>query len=172
MVTDASDTHIGGALQQLEGGAWRPLGFFSRKLSQTEVKYSTFDRELLACFAVIRHFRFMLEGRHFQLWTDHKPLLAALQRVSDPWTPRQQRQLAFIAECTSDVLHVPDIENVVADTLSRPPVVNICSAAHSVPLDEANGDGVLQGPQVVDYKEMAAQQKTWRTWTPSVTPPA
>jgi hypothetical protein len=30
------------------------------------VKYSAFDRELLGCYLGIRHFRYMLEGRHLQ----------------------------------------------------------------------------------------------------------
>jgi hypothetical protein len=33
---------------------------------------------------------------------------------------RQQRQLSFIAEFTSDIRHTPGQENVVADALSRP----------------------------------------------------
>jgi hypothetical protein len=82
------DTHVGGVLQQQVKGSWKPLGFFSRKLDSTESKYSTFDRELLACFQSIRHFRFLLEGRSFQLWTDIKPLVHAMHRVSPPWTPR------------------------------------------------------------------------------------
>ena len=67
LATDASDSHIGSILQQWESGAWRPLGFFSRKLPETEIEYSIFDRELLATFYSIRYFRIMLEGRHFQL---------------------------------------------------------------------------------------------------------
>ena len=64
LAVDASDTHVGGVLQQLTQGSWMPLAFFSRKLSSTELKYSTFDRELLAAFAAIRHFRFVLEVDH------------------------------------------------------------------------------------------------------------
>ena len=167
LATDASDSHIGGVLQQKEAAGWRPLGFFSRKLTETEVKYSAFDRELLACFYSIRHFRIMLEGRHFQLWTDHKPLLAALHRVSLPWTPRQQRQLAFIAECTSDVRHVPGLANVVADHLSRPPAAPVCQvAAHHLPaaptcqVAAQQLDTVPDPPVVVDYAAMAAAQRS------------
>ena len=67
LATDTSDAHIGGVPQQKEVRGWQPLGFFSKKLSATECKYSTFDRELLAAFTSIRHFRFPLEGRQFQL---------------------------------------------------------------------------------------------------------
>jgi len=33
LATDASDMHVGGVLQQREGGTWRPLSLFSAKLS-------------------------------------------------------------------------------------------------------------------------------------------
>jgi hypothetical protein len=65
LAVDASAEHVGAALQQRRSSAapWQPLGFFSRKLEPAQMKYSAFDRELLACCAGIRHFRFMLEGR-------------------------------------------------------------------------------------------------------------
>ena len=94
LAVDASDSHMGAVLQQRIDEAWYPLAFFSRKLSDAEKKYSDFDRELLAAYLSIRHFRFMLEGREFLLFTDHKPLTSALFRSSLPWTARQQRHLA------------------------------------------------------------------------------
>jgi hypothetical protein len=66
-------------------------------------RYSTFDRELLAAFSAVRHFRFLLEGPQFRLLTDHKPLVTSLFRTTPPWSARQQRQLSFIAEFTSDI---------------------------------------------------------------------
>jgi Reverse transcriptase (RNA-dependent DNA polymerase)/RNase H-like domain found in reverse transcriptase len=56
LVTDASDSHVGGALQQREGAAWRPLLFFSQKLMPTQSRYSTFDRELTAVFSALQNF--------------------------------------------------------------------------------------------------------------------
>ena len=93
LATDASATHVGAVLQQLEPLAqeWRPLGFFSAKLEKAQLSYSAFDRELFGVYAAIRHFRHHLEGRSFTIWTDHKPLTFALSRVSDSWTARQQR---------------------------------------------------------------------------------
>jgi hypothetical protein len=85
-------------LQQKRAGSpgWEPLVFFSKKLEPTQVKYSAFDRKLLACFLGIRHFRFMLEGRAFTIYTDHKPPTTAANRSSDPWTAPQCRQLACL----------------------------------------------------------------------------
>ncbi len=83
---DASSSHICVALHQQPKGhsIWQPLGFFSRKLEVAQAKWSASDRELLACVEGIRHFRFILEGRSFTIFTDHKPLVGALARVSDP----------------------------------------------------------------------------------------
>jgi hypothetical protein len=75
LAADASNTHVGAVLQQQVGQHWQPLGFFSKKHSKSEVNYSTFDRELLAAVSGIKHFRSRLEGRPFELWTDHKPLI-------------------------------------------------------------------------------------------------
>jgi len=135
LAVDASDHHIGGVLQQWdEPRGWRPLGFFSRKLSDTEKRYSAFDRELVAAVSSVRHFRHMLEGRQFTIYTDHKPLTYALHRTTDPWSARQQRHLAYLAEMTADIQHVPGKENVVADTLSRP-VAALVPATKTVALD-------------------------------------
>ncbi len=90
LMTDASSTHVGAALQQRDGpaAAWQPLGFFSQKLSPTQQRYSAYDRELLACVLGIRHFRFMVEGRAFTLYTDHRPLTFALSKAAEAWTAR------------------------------------------------------------------------------------
>jgi hypothetical protein len=121
LAVDASDSHVGVVLQQLENRSWRPLAFFSQKLSPAQSRYSTFDRELLAAYSAVRHFRFLLEGRKFRILTDHKPLIAAMTRVTLPWSARQQRHLSFLAEFTFDLRHTSGHANVVADALSRPP---------------------------------------------------
>ena len=44
------------------GDPWELLGFFSKKLDSTQVSYSTFNREFLATFSAVWHFRFHVEG--------------------------------------------------------------------------------------------------------------
>jgi RNase H-like domain found in reverse transcriptase len=41
-----SDYHVGGVLQQQVGKTWQLLAFFSKKLTATQQRYSTFDRKL------------------------------------------------------------------------------------------------------------------------------
>ena len=59
---DTSGTNVGVAQQQeVSPGSLQPLGFFSRKLNTAEQKYSAFDRELLAVYAAIRHFKWAIK---------------------------------------------------------------------------------------------------------------
>jgi len=119
LVTDASDVAIGAALQQLVDGEWQPLGFFSKKLSAAQRKYSAYDRELLAIYKSIRYFLFMLEGREFCIFTDHKPITFAFSQRRDNCSPRQFQQLDLIGQYTTDIRHIAGKLNVVADALSR-----------------------------------------------------
>ncbi len=131
VMVDASADHVGAALQQRPSTAadWQPLAFFSKKLELAQMRYSAFDRELFAYVAGIRHFRFMLEGRPFTIYTDHKPLTFALGKVSEPWTAMQSRHLSCVDEFTTVIRHIPGSEKIVADTLSRPPFRRLPQAA-------------------------------------------
>ena len=53
---DVSDIGCGAVLEQLIQDSWVPVKFFSAKFSQTEINYSTFDRELLAVYLAVCHF--------------------------------------------------------------------------------------------------------------------
>ena len=117
--TDASDTAIGATLQQKVHDRKQPLAFFSRKLSDTERKYATYDRELLAIFAAIKHFYHQLEGRIFAIETDHRPLQFAFTSANEKASPRVKRQLNFISEFTTDIRYIKGKSNIPADVLSR-----------------------------------------------------
>ncbi|GBM50713.1 Transposon Ty3-G Gag-Pol polyprotein, partial [Araneus ventricosus] len=106
LTVDASDTAIGGVLQQSSSNGYQPLAFFSRKLSTAEKKYSAYDRELLAVYASIRHFRHMLEGRRFIIFTDHKPLVYAFRQKPKKASPRQLRHLDYIGQFSTNIQYI------------------------------------------------------------------
>lgn len=143
LTTDASATAVGAVLEQCVDGVWQPLAFFSKQLRPPEQKYSAFDRELLALYLAVRHFRYYLEGRFFTAYTDHMPLTFAFAKLSDPWSARQQRHLTAVSEFTTSVRHVTGKNNPVADALSRTTV----AAVHTL----------LPG---IDYSALAAAQLT------------
>ena len=167
LTTDASDTALGAVLEQRIGKDWQPLAFFSRQLRKPELKYATFDRELLGIHLAIKHFRYYVEGRPFTVYTDHKPILAALHKTTEPTSGRQARQLAAIAEATTDVRHVDGKDNLVADALSRikvpdtydnsedpgflcNPVFNVSDRGAAFPVN-----AIAPG---IDYRELANAQ--------------
>lgn len=141
ITTDASNIAVGAVLQQFANECWQPLAFFSKKLSPAESKYSAFDRELLAIFLAIKHFRFFVEGRAFRVYTDHKPLTNALNSKTER-SPRQTRHLEYIAQFTNDIVHISGKSNVVADFLSRP-----CEENSAINLE-------------LDFKNFISEQKS------------
>ena len=135
LMTDASDIAVGAVLQQSVDGHWQPISFFSRSLSPTERRYSTFDRELLAIYLAIKHFRHFIEGRVFTVFTDHKPLTFSLHTRSDKHSPRQLRHLDFISQFTSDIRHIQGRLNPVADALSRVELNAVESSSPTIDLE-------------------------------------
>lgn len=158
--TDASDKAIGAVLEQVEDGHLRPVSFFSRKLSGPELNYSTYDRELLAAFEAVKHFRHYLEGRQFDLFTDHKPLLGSLGKKAEIVCQRQQRQLSYLSGFHVRLHHVSGQDNVVADFLSRPPEPEPVAEPDS---ESSCPDPILDPPDVVCAvqvnEELAEQQE-------------
>lgn len=117
--TDASNIAVGAVLEQKVNDLWQPLGFFSKKLSPAEQKYSTYDRELLAAYLGTRHFVHLIEGRHTTLRTDHKPLTYMFTLKTEKIVDRQVRQISFMSQFFHDVEYVQGKDNTVPDALSR-----------------------------------------------------
>lgn len=145
LVTDASNIGVGAVLQQYMyiKGTWQPISFFSRKLTPTLARYSTFDKELHAMYLAIHHFRHFLEGHLFHVLTDHKLLTHALHSRPDRHSPNQARQLNFISQFTSTICHIKGSNNVVADALS-------CIEANAL---------LSSQPPVLDFSAMAKDSK-------------
>ncbi|GFW71895.1 transposon Tf2-6 polyprotein [Trichonephila clavipes] len=137
---DASDFTVGGALAQFHDNVWQPLAFLSMKLSASQKNWSTYDRELLAIYTMVKRFRHMLEGREFVIYTDQKPLIYAFQHKVDKCSPRQLKHLDFISQFSTNIQHVPGTQNLVADALSRIEIDSISQAS------------------CLDYKDIAAAQ--------------
>ena len=141
LVVDASNIGIGSALHQNHDVQLVPLGFFSKTLQPAKRRYSTFGRELLACYLSVKHFQIFAEGHHIIVLTDHKPLISATQQHSSRYTDRETRQLDYLSQFDLEFRHIRGSENVVADALSR---VNINS---------------FRLKPAIDLKQMEAEQR-------------
>jgi hypothetical protein len=134
---------MGAVLQQRVDNAWQPLVFFSKKLNSAQQKYSAYDRELLAVYEAVKHFRHMLEARHFIIFTGHKPITYAFQQKRVKCSPRQFNHLDFIAQFTTDIRHISGQDNVVADALSRVESVT-APPSHDALAASQDGDNKLR----------------------------
>ena len=118
--TDACDYGIGASLEQPANDdcdQWRPVAFYSKHLSETQQKYSTTERELLAIVLSCEHFRQMLYGVKFKVYTDHQPLKALL--TSNELSPRLARWLIRLEMFDMEILYREGKRHGNADGLSR-----------------------------------------------------
>ena len=110
--TDASSTQLGSVITQSN----RPLAFFSRKLSETQRKYSVTEIELLAIVETLKEFKGMLWGQQLVVYTDHQNLIRdALGLTSD----RVYRWRLILEEYGPEIVYIKGIHNTVADAISR-----------------------------------------------------
>jgi transposase InsO family protein len=112
--TDASNMAVGAAIHQ----KGKPLAFFSKLLTDTERRYSTFDREALAIIKVLQAYQHWFDGTPLVIHTDHKPLLG-FQNMKLP-SPRQARWIHILSQFDIRWDHIPGSTNASADCLSRP----------------------------------------------------
>lgn len=120
MDTDASDHTIGAVLSQRDQDqSLKPVAFYSRKLSDAELNYSTYDKELLAIVDSLKYWRHYLISpvEPTQINTDHKNLLYF--RTPQLLKPRHARWAEFLGQFPFKLVHIKGLGNTVADALSR-----------------------------------------------------
>ncbi len=119
MYTDASDVGVGAVLVQTDDdGVEHPVAFFSKKLSPSQMRYSTIEKETLALILSLKHFEIYVSNSDpLVVYTDHNPLLF-LQRSAFS-NRRLLRWSLALQELPLEIKHVKGKDNVVADCLSR-----------------------------------------------------
>ena len=120
--TDASDVAIGAVLhQRVTEEEEVPVAFASRRLTETETRYDTRDKELLGVMFALKQWRHYLLGRKFELRTDH----ASLEHLQTMDIRGRKGRLARWAEELADydftLRHIKGTDNAAADALSRQP---------------------------------------------------
>ncbi len=85
----------------------RPIGFFSRKLSKTQQKYSVTEIELLAIVET-------LKGQDIKVYTDHKNLTRDVQGLT---SDRVYCWPLLLEEYAPEIIYIKEIHNTVVDTI-------------------------------------------------------
>jgi RNase H-like domain found in reverse transcriptase/Reverse transcriptase (RNA-dependent DNA polymerase)/Integrase zinc binding domain/Retroviral aspartyl protease len=118
--TDASDFAVGAVLSQLGTDAkLHPLGFMSRKLANSQLRWSTYEKELFAVISALQHWSMNLMGTKepILVYTDHYSLQHLLKQPK--LTGRQSRWLDLLSQFNLDMRYVEGTKNMAADALSR-----------------------------------------------------
>ena len=108
---------MGAILAQLQPGKERAICYASKSLSQSQTKYSTSRRKLLAPVIFTRHFHHCNLGQKFALLTDHSTI-QWLHSFKDP-DGITARWLEKLAAFDNEEIHRPGKSPGHADVLSR-----------------------------------------------------
>ena len=120
--TDASSYGLGAVLLQEEQGSWKPVAFASKALTETEQLYAQIQKEALAIVWACNKFTTFIIGLHFEIETDHKPLVPLLStKHLNTLPPRILRFRLQMARYDYAFHHVPRKSLFTGDTLSRAP---------------------------------------------------
>lgn len=115
---DASGWALGGTIrQQGSDSLWRPVAYYSRKLSPAEVNYPVHDKEMLAIFSCLRTWRPYLAGLDFEVHTDHRNLVYFQEQRT--LSERQRRWAHELSEFRFRLVHKPGTTQVLSDALTR-----------------------------------------------------
>ena len=108
--------------QESPDGKSHPIAFWSKKLDKHQQNYSSVERECLAVVKAIEHFKVFLDGSPFTVITDCS-CLQWLLNMKNP-SSRLFKWSVLLSSFSFRVKHRPGKENVVADCLSRAPIVS------------------------------------------------
>ncbi|KAI2644034.1 Retrovirus-related Pol polyprotein from transposon 17.6 [Labeo rohita] len=154
--TDASDTGLGAVLSQIQEGEEHPVIYISRKLSPTERRYVTVEKEDLAIKWAVLELRYYLLGCKFTLVTDHAPLQWMVHAKDT--NARVTRWFLALQDFNFEVHHRAGAAHANADGLSR------IWAAY------AGLSGVIPHPPLISPTAASDRQPKFRlehVWTPT-----
>lgn len=124
--SDASDDCIGGVLSQLsddDANQDRPIAYVSRKLRGPELNYTVTEKECLSVIFCVQKFLEYVEGTVFTVCTDHSALTWLFKQKD--LSGRLARWVLALQQHQMSIRHVKGKNNVVADAISRFPIVQI-----------------------------------------------
>ena len=122
LYVDASDYALGATLMQEQQGVKRPISFTSKLFSKAELRYSSYDKEILALVRGIAAHRQYLIGHEFFVYTDCKNLVY-LYKMKNA-CPRLLRLLEQLSEYNFTLEHIAGVDNYTSQEECTPSELN------------------------------------------------
>ena len=119
--TDASDFVVAGVLSQMHGDrVFKPVAYFSKKMTPAECNYMIYDKELLAIVKSFKTWRLELASvnKPVKVLTDHQNLEYFM--TTKQLNRQQARWAKFLSEFNFKISYRPGKEGKKPDTLTRP----------------------------------------------------
>lgn len=117
LMTDSSEHSVAGCLMQEKNGNRVPIAYYSKKLTDTELKWSIYAKEAYAVVCCFSKFNQYLQLKPFLLITDNQALC---------WILSHKRKLGKLSRWVEQLMsldfyteHCRSKENPVSDYLSR-----------------------------------------------------
>ena len=166
LTTDASAFAVGGVLSQAHPGGARPVAFASAKLSATQRRWPTYEKEAFAIFFCLQQWRHYLHGRATTVQTDHHSLAFLQSQTS--LTAKQANWLQFIADNDFDLTfkYLPGKNNVVADALSRRPDLALAAVTAPQPAPTSPSRPAPAHPDPVSFLDPPPARRSQRPPAP------
>lgn len=173
--TDASAIGYGAILLQKKEGKMRAVAYFSKRTTDAESKYHSYELETLAVVNAVKHFRHFLHGRKFLVVTDCNSLQMSRKKLD--LAPRVHRWWAFLQSFDFDIIHREGKRMAHVDFFSRNPlpveekviskvekrIVNFAELSDNWLLAEQQRDQELS-QTLADYKNKELPENVAKTY--------
>jgi len=140
-----------------QGDDWktmRPAGFMSKKFTNAQRSYFTYEHETLGVIEALKKWDDVLLGLpEIRIITDHEALTTFMSKSHAG--PRQIRWSQWLTRFRLKIIHVPGVHNRSADAMSR-----LYENPNSKPeLDDMSTADLLIDPEGEDLPELRLQEK-------------
>ncbi|KAF8047786.1 hypothetical protein N665_2829s0001 [Sinapis alba] len=134
IMIDASDFAVGAVLGQRKDKKLHVIYYASRTLDETQCRYATTEKELLAIVYVFQKFRSYLVGSKVVVHTDHA-VLRYLMTKKDA-KPRLLRWILLLQEFDLEIKDKKGIKNGAANNLSKMKVDKETNFDNTLPVEQ------------------------------------
>jgi len=150
LYVDSSIKGVGARLCQVQNGVERVLSFYSKKLPASAANWGISTLEYHGVWVAVHAYRFMLKGRHFEIYTDHNPLVQISKAKHEISGRRFRNTHLKLSDYSFDLIYKKGTELKVADHLSRNAILPedsedaiaflAQSECNNIPSDEDSGN--------------------------------